>query len=115
LRIPGTILEFIATMPSVVSVMPTIRGDRAQIALLCPVMEGGMTRKQHIHEPEGCLCDVELDQSLVVADADLPAASGGVVSDLSAYTGEDLDGCDLDYAIGGTGDAELPPSAGGVL
>ena len=75
----------------------------------------------HFHEDEegvdGCLCNVEFDESEVVADADLPPVAGGVHTDLEKFDNEDaIDGCDLDLDPNDlTTDQELPIAVGGVF
>lgn len=66
------------------------------------------------HDPEGCLCDFELEAGAAVSDLDLPPAAGGVALQADGTFDETLDGCDVDFTQGPTRDADLPPAAGGV-
>lgn len=70
---------------------------------------------------DGCLCDVELGESELISDADLPAAKGGIEkslrkSNIRIRQDDDIDGCDLDFTAGKlTEDEELPAAKGGTI
>jgi hypothetical protein len=60
---------------------------------------------------DGCLCGLEHIESESTSDIELPQASGGVETetDEEPEHGDEVDGCDLDFALGdATSDEELP-------
>lgn len=60
-------------------------------------------------------CGLEVHESDITLDTDLPVATGGVEIAPGNDPGEEADGCDLDFEAGeATSDADLPASAGGV-
>jgi len=62
---------------------------------------------------DGCLCDVEIDASEMIADADLPAATGGVrLADVPPGD-EEEDACGFEVTDA-TEDEDLPAAVGGV-
>src|SRR5882757_2205648 len=65
---------------------------------------------------DGCVCDIELNQSEALSDAELPPTSGGVQAAVENRDNEDsFDGCGLAFnADILTTDRELPAAAGGV-
>lgn len=73
------------------------------------------------HEDEdrldGCLCDVEFNETDATSDRDLPPAAGGVQAAVDKHGDEDgVDGCAVGFnGSDATTDRELPIAAGGVL
>lgn len=78
------------------------------------------TAAPQFHEDEdrvdGCICNLEFDESDALSDGDLPPAAGGVQTAVESHDDEEgIDGCDVDFnADGVTTDEELPAAAGGV-
>ena len=71
-------------------------------------------KENHI---DGCLCDLEIDESDLISDAELPATSGGVEPGRADFEDDaDIDGCDVDFDRPDiTPDEELPVATGGVF
>ena len=62
-----------------------------------------------------CVCDIELHEDEITADADLPVAAGGVAAARAQLPADDTDGCDIDFSKAEpTPDEELPAATGGV-
>ena len=74
-----------------------------------------MDKDAHDHV-DGCVCDIELRDDEATADADLPAATGGVAAaQLPSAEINEADGCDLDFnKFDPTTDEDLPVATGGV-
>jgi hypothetical protein len=74
----------------------------------------------HPHEDEdrddGCLSDVEFNESDALSDTDLPSSAGGVQAAIEEHDDEDgIDGCDVEFNSNEvTTDEELPVAAGGI-
>jgi hypothetical protein len=75
--------------------------------------EAGPDDEEHI---DGCSCCVELQESEATPDAELPAASGGVIAAAEEPQDQDgIDGCDTVLSnTDGTTDEELPAATGGI-
>jgi hypothetical protein len=67
----------------------------------------------HDDDADGCLCGIEIDAAEMIADADLPPASGGVRPAEVSPGDDDEDACGCEITDP-TSDENLPAAAGGV-
>ena len=65
---------------------------------------------------DACICDIEISESDITPDSELPAAQGGVEATAEQDdTSDEIDGCDVEFTkADATPDDELPVAIGGV-